>query len=92
MTIAPGLEGIHKAWAGAEAEDAYWREHYSRLLEQCRDHFVTVHDNRFVATSTDLQEILRLLDTRRLDPRCVWIRFVTADTWRVRPTSPAPTT
>ncbi len=85
MTATSGIEGVHEAWQAAEAEDAFWREHYSRLLEQFPDQFVAVHDGRVVATSTDLQDILRALDERGLDPRKVWVRFVTADARRVMP-------
>ena len=85
MTTTPDIEGIHKAWEAAAAEDAFWREHYSRLLEQYHDQFVAVHDGHVVATSPDLQQLLRSLDERRLEPRQVWVRFVTADVRRVMP-------
>ncbi len=85
MTTSPGLEGLGEAWAAAEAEDAFWREHYSQLLEQFPDQFVAVHDGHVVATSTDLQGLLQSLDERQLEPRQVWMRFVTADVRRVMP-------
>ena len=85
MTTTPDIEGLHMAWEAAEAEDAFRHEHYSRLLEQYPDQFVAVHDGHVVATSPDLQQLLRSLDERRLEPRQVWVRFVTADVRRVMP-------
>ena len=83
MTTTPDIKGFHRAWEAAEVEDAFWRDHYSRFLEQFPDQFVAVHDSQVVATSPDLQELLRQLDGRRLEPRQVWVRFVTADVRRV---------
>ena len=84
-TTTPAIQGLHKAWEAAEAEDTFWREHYSRLLVQYPDQFVAVRDGHVVATSTDLQQLLRSLDERRLEPQQVWARFVTADVRRVMP-------
>ena len=85
MTTTPEIEGLHKAWEAAEVEEAFWREHYGQFLEQYPDQFVAVHDGDIVATSPDLQQLLRSLDERRLEPRQVWVRFVTADVRRVMP-------
>ena len=81
----PSLEGAQRARAAAEAEDAFWREHYGQYLEQYPDQFVAVSGGAVVATDSDLQHLLRILDKKGLDPRRVWVRFMTADPRRVMP-------
>ena len=79
----PSLDGADEAWAAAEEEDTFWHEHYGQYLEQYPDQFVAVSDGAVVATDSDLQQLLRILRKKGLDPRRVWVRFMTADPRRV---------
>jgi hypothetical protein len=82
-TDTPDLENIRGALAAADEEDAFWREHYNDYLEQYPEQFVAVSAGKVVATDSDLKQLLRILDKKGLEPRGVWIRFVTADPRRV---------
>ena len=79
----PSLGGAHDAWEAAEVEEAFWREHHGQYLEQYPDQFVAVSEGEVVATDSNLQQLMRILEARRLDPRRVWVRFVTADPRRL---------
>ena len=74
----PSLESAHAAWAAAEAEDAFWREHYEEYLRRYPDQFVAVADGRVVAVSPDLRHLIGFLEGKGLDVRRVWVRFVAA--------------
>ena len=76
----PSLEGARAAWAAAEAEDAFWREHYSDLLEQYPDQFVAVAkaDERVVAANPDLDRLISMVKKKGLDVRRVWVRYMAA--------------
>ena len=79
----PSLDGARDAWEAAELEDAFWREHYGQYLEQYPDQFVAVSEGEVVATDSDLQQLMRILEAKRLDARRVWVRFMTTDPRRV---------
>lgn len=76
----PNVKDISKAWAAADREEAFWREHFDEYLQKYRDHFVVVHDGEVIASSSDLNEVLGGIQTRGINPRDAWIRFITADT------------
>ena len=84
-SATPSQEGVRAAWQAADAEEAFWRQHYGSYLEQHPDQFVAVHEGKVVATDSDLGQLLRILEAKRLDPRRVWVRFVTADPGRLMP-------
>jgi hypothetical protein len=83
MPSSPSLDSAHEAWAAAEREDAFWREHYAQILEQYPEQFVAVQNGMVVAADSDLQQLLRILEKKRVDRRQVWVRFMTADARRV---------
>ncbi len=79
----PSMEGVHEAWAAAEAEDAFWNKHYRQFLDRYPEQFVAVHEGTVVATAPSLHQLLHTLDERELDRRLVWVKFVTADPRRL---------
>ena len=85
MPSTPSLKGAREAWAAADQEDAFWREHYRQFLDQYPEQFVAVHNGQVVATDSDLRQLIRILEKKRLDRRQVWVRFMTADPRRVMP-------
>jgi hypothetical protein len=80
----PSFDPTGEAWERAAAEREFWREHHQQYLEQYPEQFVAVHDGAVVADS-DLEQILRILEKKRLEPGRVWVRFITADAGRVMP-------
>jgi uncharacterized protein YifE (UPF0438 family) len=85
MPSTPSLDSAHEAWGAAEKEDAFWRKHHAQLLEQYPEQFVAVESGTVVATDSDLQQLLRILEKKQLDRQQVWVRFMTADARRVMP-------
>ena len=79
----PSLETAEAAWDAAEAQDRFWQEHYAEYLEKFPDHFVAVVDGEVAATSPDLQQVIHVLEGKRIEPRHAWIRFITADPRRI---------
>jgi hypothetical protein len=82
-TTAPGPETLRDAWREAEAEQAYWRDHHDEFLAKFPDQFVVVHGGQVVATDADLQQVILALQAKGLDPRHVWLRFMTSDPRRL---------
>lgn len=85
MATIPRLEDPKAATAEAEAEQWYWAAHHRKLLERFPDQFVAVlaSTGQVVASHPDVIELNRLLESRRLGPQDVWVRFITADIKRV---------
>lgn len=77
-STTPTLEGAQRARAAAEAEDAYWREHYGEYLEQYPDQFVAVVGGRVVAATPDLRHLVGILEGKGLDVRDAWVRYIAA--------------
>ena len=80
----PRVEGVHEAWAAADAEDAFWSEHYRQILDRYPDQFVAVHEGAVVATAPGLRQLLHALNEKALVRRQVWVKYVTADPRRLR--------
>ena len=84
MTVpTPSLEDARRALIEAEAQQAFWQAHSGELLQKYPDQFVAVKDGAVVATSPDLLKLVEILETKELDVRDVWIRFMTADPRRL---------
>jgi hypothetical protein len=81
----PGLEDAREAWDAAEQEQAFWRDHYTELLQQYPDHFVAVRGGAVVATNPDLQLLLKSLKHQGIEPTAVWVRFLATDPRRLMP-------
>jgi Family of unknown function (DUF5678) len=79
----PSLEEAGQAWDAAEAEQAFWSEHYGELLEQYPDQFVAVREGKVIAANPDLQQLLRSLKQQGIEPRDVWLRFLATDPRRL---------
>lgn len=73
-------ENIRAAFAEAEKETAFWREHYDTYLTQYPDQFVAVSraDGRVVVASANLDYLLGFLAGRGLDVQQVWLKFIAA--------------
>ena len=80
MSVTPSPESAIRAWAAAEAEDAFWREHYPAFLKAYPDQFVAAakDDGRVIAADPDLLRIVRLVRASGLDMQGVWVRFMAA--------------
>jgi len=80
MAVTPGANSLQRARAAAEAEDAYWREHYDHYLKLYPDQFVAVarSDGRFVAEHQDLDALIEAITKQRLTVREVWSRYMAA--------------
>lgn len=74
----PSPESARRAWAAAEAEDAFWRDHYLDYLKAYPDLFVAAakDDGRVIAADSDLLRLVRLVRERGLDMQRVWVRFM----------------
>ena len=81
----PSLEEAREALDAAEREQGFWRDHYSRLLQQYPDQFVAVRDGAVVATNPDLQRLLESLEHQSIEPTAVWVRFLATDPRRLMP-------
>jgi hypothetical protein len=77
---SPSEERIRAAFAEAERESAFWREHYDGYLAQYPDQFVAVAkiDRQIVAASPSLEGVIRLAEARGFGLGSVWIEFIAA--------------
>lgn len=80
VVSSPSEESIRAAFAEAERENAFWREHYAAYLEQYPDQFVAVmkDDGQVVAASPSLDYLLGYIAGRGLDVQQVWLKFIAA--------------
>jgi hypothetical protein len=74
----PSLEGALRARAAAEAEDAFWRDHYTSYLERYPDQFVAVADGKVITASSDLSHVVGVLKGKGVDVRRAWVRYIAA--------------
>ena len=80
MSATPSAATALRAWAEAEAEEAFWRDHYQAHLKAYPDQFVAAakDDGRVVAADPDLIRLVGLVRERGLDVQRVWVRFMAA--------------
>ena len=80
VVSTPTEESIRAAFAEAEKEAAFWREHYDTYLAQYPDQFVAVAkaDGQVVAVSPDLMYLLGVIDGKGLKVSQVWVEFMAA--------------
>lgn len=80
VVSAPSEESIRTAFAEAEKEAAYWREHYVTYLTQYPDQFVAVAkaDGQVVAASPSLEGVIHLAEARGCRLGSIWIEFIAA--------------
>lgn len=69
----------------AEAEAAFWREHYAAYLESYPDQFLAVakDDGRIVAADPDLDRVIERVKEQGLDVWHVWVRYMAASPIRL---------
>jgi actin-like ATPase involved in cell morphogenesis len=70
------LAELDEAWARAEAQDAYYRQHVRELLARYPDHFVAIKPDGVVAASRDIETLLKELAERGIDRRDIGIRYL----------------
>ena len=73
---APDVERVKAAFREAEAQQAFWEEHYGELREKYPDLFVAVVDSAVVASGPDLQTLLYTLRGQGIAPQQAWVRLV----------------
>ena len=80
VVSAPSEESIRAAFAEAEQEAAFWREHYVTFLTQYPDQFVAVAktDGQVVAASPSLEGVIHLAEARGFRLGSIWIEFIAA--------------
>ncbi len=78
MTM-PSLDKVREAWEAADQQERFWHECYQEFLEKYPEQLVAVHEGAVVATSHDLQQLVFMVRDKGLDPREVWVRFITVD-------------
>jgi hypothetical protein len=73
-------ESIRAAFAEAEQEASFWREHYDSYFTQYPDQFVAVTraDGQVVAASASLDYLFGFLAGKRFDVQQVWVKFMAA--------------
>ena len=73
-------ESIRAAFAEAEKEAAFWREHFQEFVARYPDQFVAVArtDWRVVAASPSLDGVIRLAEQQGYRVGSVWIEFIAA--------------
>lgn len=78
VTATPSLESAQLAWAAAEEEDAFWRDHYSLLARRHPNQFVAVAraTGHVVATDPDLDRLIGIIGDNGLDVQRVWVRYM----------------
>lgn len=81
--VTPGLAGARKAWKDADAEEAFWHDHYAEFLQKYPEQFVAVLRGEVIAVGADLFEIAGLLESKAIAPASVWHRFITANPERM---------
>jgi hypothetical protein len=62
-----------------EVESQYWRDNYNRLLAEYPEQFVAVLDGEVVAVSSELEELMRILQQNGIDPLVALVEFLTDD-------------
>jgi hypothetical protein len=82
----PTEESIRAAFAEAEEESAFWREHYAAYVTEYPDQFVAVAraDGQVVAANVSLDFLLGYIAGKGLDPRQLWVQFIAATPLHVR--------
>jgi hypothetical protein len=80
VVSVPGEESIRAAFAEAEKEGAFWREHWDTYVTQYPDQFVAVTkaDGRVVTANSTLDYVLGFVDGKGLHVGQVWIKFIAA--------------
>ena len=62
---------------GSAERDAQWLDkNYSKLLEKYPDSFVAINNGEFVDASKNFQELLKKVESKKLNPANVMIEFV----------------
>ena len=79
MSVTPSFESARAALQEAERRTAFWQDHHRELLERYPEQFVAVRDGIVEAADSDMDKLLGILKNRRIDPREVWVKFITAD-------------
>jgi Family of unknown function (DUF5678) len=78
-TTPPNLDNAREAWERAEAQETFWRDHYREFLEEYPNEFVAVIDGAVVATDSDLQHLLWILEKKGVSRQGAWVRFIATD-------------
>ena len=62
---------------GSAERDSQWLDkNYSKLLEKYPDNFVAINNGKFVDASKNFQELLKKVESKKLDPANIMIEFV----------------
>jgi hypothetical protein len=80
VVSVPNEASIRAAFAEAEKEAAFWREHYQEYVGQYPDQFVAVSkdEKTVVATGHSLDYLLGFIEGRGLRVRQMWVKFIAA--------------
>ena len=74
----PTTEEVAAAFAEARREQAFWEEHYQRLVQEYPDQFVAVRDGAVVATGKNLDDLSASIEAAGLGLRQVWSAYMHA--------------
>ena len=82
----PNEESIRAAFAEAEREAAFWREHYHEYVKLYPDQFVMVSkaDKQVVAVSPSLDGVIDLAESRGFRVGTTWLEFIAATPMHLR--------
>jgi len=83
MSVTPSFENARAALHEAERRAAFWQEHHDEFLARYPEQFVAVKDGTVEAADSDMDKLLGILRNRQIDPRDVWVKFITADVRRI---------
>ena len=76
--VMPSDDEIRAMFAEARREQAFWEEHYPRLVEQFPDQFIAVHEGEVIAVATHPYELAETIRAAGFEPRQVWSSFMMA--------------
>lgn len=72
-------EETKAALSKAQAEVAFWAEHFQELSKQYPDQFVAADENGVVAVDEDLPRLIAKVKAKGRDPEEVYIDFLPSD-------------
>ena len=75
----PEEEESREALARAQAETAFWAEHFQEFLKLYPDKFVAADENGVVAVDDDFVELVRKVKAKGRDPEHVYVDFLPSD-------------
>jgi hypothetical protein len=76
--VMPSDDEIRAMFAEARREQAFWEEHYPRLVQEHPDRFIAVREGKVIAVGNDPYELADAIRAAGFEPGQVWPKFMMA--------------